>query len=759
MTNPNYLTMKKLNFLFFTLLCCLFYSAALSQIVEKSNSKDDGKYVKRFSYRIFQLDTILYKMDFTDFGEKGYKYKTKNGGGEVPNKYIEDSTKYMGDKRGYAAIYPCTLDSKGEPITINKPTYLRIYNCNNAKDLAALKKALIAGTVQNSLIKKLDFALLGKKEANGIIIDFAVSFKNCFFEGVGFGLEEYDGKTFLTFNKPFTIESCAFYYTNFFICHFEQNVTISKSTFSTTVDESEDELNPVVFYKCVFNTDLTFSKNYYNNLSMVGCLYNGKAEFDFQNENFKENSHFRKTWAFDSYSNNGASFDSCHFKKDSKFVFGNNTRHSCVFSQTTFSNITFLTIEDTSRVPSYPSFDLSSPSNTFNGYTYFHTSHLRDQVLKNGIFDLSKIQSDSSGHNIFNEESNYFSDGILLLNKPQDLIKLNADLRILLKLKIYFKEVITNHFQYQTGERSSIILPIFPRLHFEKREHPIDFFLHDSASDKYELEYITTYYEGSNFNYYWYFSFWANYYGVLSQKREEILRNYDQIKEYIAAQKTSNIELQKETIDWIDYQKSQFEITYAFYNKSYLKYIWLCLLEVTVHSGYNGTVNFIFSSLFLVLVFSFVFFKRYRSTITVYANDPEKYVSEFSDSEALVSNPTLIQSLLLLIKRFFMAIWRIINVRKWSIVNMKNNWNGIIRWILSIFNPQLSKQGIIDFTKCFWFSFVVYINPRLSPKYFKFDNNLLLWVIAEWVVGVGMMTLFLVFIATKYPFVIKLLGM
>ncbi|MCU0427688.1 MAG: hypothetical protein MUF71_18910, partial [Candidatus Kapabacteria bacterium] len=57
-----------------------------------------------------------------------------------------------------------------------------------------------------------------------------------------------------------------------------------------------------------------------------------------------------------------------------------------------------------------------------------------------------------------------------------------------------------------------------------------------------------------------------------------------------------------------------------------------------------------------------------------------------------------------------------------------------------------------------WFSAVVCLSPKFNKEYFHFSTVLLWFVVAEWVVGVMMLIMYLVFIASKYGFVKVLLG-
>jgi hypothetical protein len=74
-------------------------------------------------------------------------------------------------------------------------------------------------------------------------------------------------------------------------------------------------------------------------------------------------------------------------------------------------------------------------------------------------------------------------------------------------------------------------------------------------------------------------------------------------------------------------------------------------------------------------------------------------------------------------------------------------------------NQEVVKRNIfIRLFQCLHFSFVVLINPKFPLEYFKFNNRLLAWVIFLWAIGIVLMALFLVYIASQYSFIRDLIG-
>jgi hypothetical protein len=72
-------------------------------------------------------------------------------------------------------------------------------------------------------------------------------------------------------------------------------------------------------------------------------------------------------------------------------------------------------------------------------------------------------------------------------------------------------------------------------------------------------------------------------------------------------------------------------------------------------------------------------------------------------------------------------------------------------------NQSKNRYSLLFYT-C-WFSFVVLINPRIQLKYLKYSTVFTWFVLAEWVIGLLLLLLFLYYIAPTYPFIKSLLGL
>jgi hypothetical protein len=132
-------------------------------------------------------------------------------------------------------------------------------------------------------------------------------------------------------------------------------------------------------------------------------------------------------------------------------------------------------------------------------------------------------------------------------------------------------------------------------------------------------------------------------------------------------------------------------------------------LEITVSTGYKGELKFGLWVVFIILFFSFIFFFRHRGAVIDYLN------SKFNNDE--------------------------INAEKF---------------------PTLKVYGSLDkfrdFARCFWFSCMVFVDPRLPISFFNLRVGLFGLVLAEWLCGLTAILLFLIFLASNYPFIHSLIG-
>jgi hypothetical protein len=159
------------------------------------------------------------------------------------------------------------------------------------------------------------------------------------------------------------------------------------------------------------------------------------------------------------------------------------------------------------------------------------------------------------------------------------------------------------------------------------------------------------------------------------------------------------------------HQKILHKITFLKHNfnpVNGINYIWLSFLELTVGNGYNGGSRFFYSCLIMILIFSIIYFVFSREEFVSYINNENGALKNDETDTMYIS-----------------------------------------------YEP---KSYLRNFFKCFWQSFNIFFNPKYNFKYFQFSNKLFIPVIIEWLLGILMIILFLIYIATTYPFIRALLG-
>lgn len=135
-----------------------------------------------------------------------------------------------------------------------------------------------------------------------------------------------------------------------------------------------------------------------------------------------------------------------------------------------------------------------------------------------------------------------------------------------------------------------------------------------------------------------------------------------------------------------------------------------CFLEITVSTGYKGEWKFFLWVVFLILLFSSLYYFRHREAVIDYLN------SKFNKEEEHIENyPTL-----------------------------------------KVYGPF---NGVRDFMRCLWFSCMVFVDPRLPISFFNLRIGLFGIVLVEWLCGLTAILLFLIFLASNYPFIHTLIGL
>jgi len=163
-----------------------------------------------------------------------------------------------------------------------------------------------------------------------------------------------------------------------------------------------------------------------------------------------------------------------------------------------------------------------------------------------------------------------------------------------------------------------------------------------------------------------------------------------------------------------EHDKAMFKLEYFSINKfgsigNFITFLWLKILDLTVCNGYNGGCSFVLSLFFVTLIFSAIYFFSSRGKALeligcIYDNDDKK------QEENIIEE------------------------------NKKRN------------------RGFSNFIKCFWVSLIILLNPKFPYSYFKWTGWLFAVLVVEWVMGLILVSLFLIYIASTYSFVRTMVG-
>lgn len=210
-----------------------------------------------------------------------------------------------------------------------------------------------------------------------------------------------------------------------------------------------------------------------------------------------------------------------------------------------------------------------------------------------------------------------------------------------------------------------------------------------------------------------------NYFDTAEDFTEENTNFYDLIKDY-AEKKFSNNDIVTSVKARYEHEKAFWERQYhAAHMKagngvgdkvsSFFSWVMGEFLEATVSTGYKGETKFISWVLILIIFFSFIYYLRHRLSVIDYLNSMYN-----KDAAALKDYDTL-------------KVFKLSTVFR-------------------------------DYFRCLWFSCLVFVDPRLPITFFNLRVGLFGLVLAEWLCGLTAITLFLVFLASNYPFIHSLIG-
>ncbi len=210
-----------------------------------------------------------------------------------------------------------------------------------------------------------------------------------------------------------------------------------------------------------------------------------------------------------------------------------------------------------------------------------------------------------------------------------------------------------------------------------------------------------------------------NYFDSTTDFLEDNSNFYNSIKDYCAAKFTNG-----ETVTALkaryEHEKSDWEREYygahlrhsagvGDFFSSLIHWSLGWFLEATVSTGYKGETKFFLWVVILIIAFSIIYYFRHHDAVIDYLN------SMYNKSES--------------------------DLAHYSTMKVYKSFN-----------------GIRDYMRCLWFSCLVFVDPRLPITFFNLRVGLFGLVLAEWLCGLTAILLFLVFLASNYPFIHSLIG-
>ncbi|MGC4040648.1 MAG: hypothetical protein QM710_07670 [Flavobacterium sp.] len=154
--------------------------------------------------------------------------------------------------------------------------------------------------------------------------------------------------------------------------------------------------------------------------------------------------------------------------------------------------------------------------------------------------------------------------------------------------------------------------------------------------------------------------------------------------------------------DKMEHSKVVYDIEYYWKNNMFFAFLWYGLLEVLVKNGYHGETNFAVVSLIIIFFFAIAFFVKHRK-------EAIRYISRSG--------------------------YETTGKQKYA-----------------------ANRDFRTFVRCTWLSFWIFLNPRMPLSYFQVKKGVFILFVFEWLIGTSLMALFIIYIASKYPFIKALFG-
>lgn len=195
---------------------------------------------------------------------------------------------------------------------------------------------------------------------------------------------------------------------------------------------------------------------------------------------------------------------------------------------------------------------------------------------------------------------------------------------------------------------------------------------------------------------------------LFRQAYNDFYLNLQQEVKYLFEKKE---EVKNELVARFDNERNSYETKYHWQANNFGLFMLNSSLEMIVNHGYHGEANVAITAFSVMIFFSLLYLIFFPAQV-------EQYLKT---KDATTESPVVTAG-----KRTFF----------------------------------LRLQDIAySFAKCFWVSFNIFMTPKFTNSFFKIDKRLFWLFVLEWIIGLFVIVLFLIYIASKYSFVKALVGL
>ena len=199
---------------------------------------------------------------------------------------------------------------------------------------------------------------------------------------------------------------------------------------------------------------------------------------------------------------------------------------------------------------------------------------------------------------------------------------------------------------------------------------------------------------------------WFDLSGMEPTEAERFLTS---VIQFVNSNANASEDLRADALARLNYQAVQLK---RFHTDSWFERAQLDILQVLVRNGYGGGARFLISCLIMTLFFSLVYQAKYQGDIASFINKNSHENKPVVPPEA----------------------GKVRRLHAWTL------------------------KGTLNFVHAMWFSIYVFLSPKFPSEIFPRSYSFQLIVAAEWCLGIGMMMIYLVYIASNYGFIRSLLG-